>query len=467
MSNDSQQGPGQQASGPRHEIWSSRLAFIFAAVGAAVGLGSLWRFPYVVGVNGGGAFIALYIFFVALLCVPIMAAEMVIGRRGGGSAIESMNKLVRGHGLSPAWRVIGWLSIFIPFMGLSYYSVVASWVMDYVGLAALNRFTGFDSADSVAMFGELTHSVPRQMLLHAGFIALTVWIVSRGVHRGIEKVAKIMMPALFAILIGLVLYNLVALDFAAGARFLFMPDFSRITTEVVLMALGQAFYSTAIGVGVMMTYSAYLPKNISLPQSAGIICGSVIFTSIMAGLAIFPIVFHFGLNPGEGPTLTFITLPVAFGNMPGGYLIGLLFFILVFFAGFTTAIGMLEPTVSWLQERFKFSRPVLTAGAGIVTWIVGLPSVLSFNALRDFHPLGWLEPFADRTAFEVIDFVIANFLLPANALLIAVFVAWALRSDISVEELGIGRGLRYRTWRFIIAVIAPLAIIGIMIDLWY
>lgn len=452
---------------PGHEIWSSRLAFIFAAVGAAVGLGSLWRFPYVVGVNGGGAFIAIYIFFVALLCVPIMAAEMVIGRRGGGSAIESMNSLVRQHKLWNGWRVIGWLSIFIPFMGLSYYAVVASWVMDYVGLAALNRFEGFESADSLAMFSDLTLSVPRQILLHAGFIALTVWIVSRGVNRGIERVSKIMMPALFAILVGLVIYNAVALDLSAGARFLFMPDFSRITTEVVLMAMGQAFYSTAIGVGVMMTYSAYLPKNISLPQSAGIICGSVIFTSIMAGLAIFPIVFHFGLNPGEGPTLTFITLPVAFGNMPGGHLIGLLFFTLVFFAGFTTAIGMLEPTVAWLQERFSIGRAKLTVLAGIVTWIVGLPSVLSFNALKDFHPLGWLEPFANRTAFETIDFVIANFLLPANALLIALFVAWALRRDISEEELGIGRGLRFRGWRFIIAVIAPLAILGIMIDLWY
>lgn len=459
--------PDSAADTPRHEIWTSRLAFIFAAVGAAVGLGSLWRFPYVVGINGGGAFLLVYVFFVALLCVPIMAAEMVIGRRGGGSAIESMDSLVRRERLSPGWRVIGWLSILIPFVGLSYYSVVCSWVMDYVWLSALNDFKGLDSAGSVARFESLTASVPRQILLHFIFIAFTVWIVSRGVHRGIEQVSKIMMPGLFVILIGLVLYNLVALDFAAGARFLFLPDFSRLTTEVVLMALGQAFYSTAIGVGVMMTYSAYLPRNISLPQSAGIICGSVVFTAVMAGLAIFPIVFHYGLNPEGGPTLTFITLPVAFGQMPGGHLVGLLFFVLVFFAGFTTAIGMLEPTISWLTEKLPIGRPALTIAAGLLTWIIGLPSVLSFNALRDVRPLGWLEPFANRTFFEVVDFVIANFLLPLNAMLIALFVGWALSREASLDELGIGDSLRYRLWRLIIAVLAPVAIMGVMIDLWF
>ncbi len=451
-----------------HETWSSRSAFLFAAVGAAVGLGNLWRFPYVAGENGGGAFILLYIAFVFLLGVPIMAAEMVIGRRGQGSAVVSMNTLVNGEGLSRGWKSIGWLSLVIPFIGLSYYSVVAGWVIDYIWLGLTNSYGAFTPHTAAALFDERTGSTLRQVVVHALFIAVTVAIVSRGVNRGIEAATKIMMPGLFIILIGLVIYNGYTLGLSGSMKFLFAPDFSRLSTEGVLMALGQAFFSIAIGVGVMMTYSAYLPRNISLPQSAAIICGADTFVALLGGLVIFPIVFHYGLNPGAGPGLIFVTLPVAFGQMPGGQIIGTAFFVLMFFAAFTTSIGMLEPTVSWLEEKTSHNRPRMTIAAGLVAWAIGLPSVLSFNAWSDVHPLAWIAArLAKETSFDILDFLIANFLLPLNALLIALFVGWALSERASQEELGIGAGLRYRSWRTIVRFLAPIAIVGIMVDLWF
>jgi NSS family neurotransmitter:Na+ symporter len=448
-------------------IWSSRFAFLISAIGAAVGLGSLWRFPYVAGVNGGSAFLLVYLCCVVLLCVPIMMAEMAIGRRRKGSAIESINAIVREERASPAWRAIGWLSILIPFIGLSYYAVVGGWVMDYVWVAATSGFESLDGAASAAQFQARTASPALQLLAHALFIGLSAWVVARGVHRGIESVSKLMMPALFAILLGLVAYNAIALDFSRGAAFLLTPDFSRVTSETWLVALGQAFYSTAIGVGVMMTYSAYLPRGVSLPQSAAIICGSVLLTSVLAGLAIFPIVFHFGLAPDGGPNLSFVTLPVAFGQMPAGDFIGGAFFVLVFFAAFTTAIGMLEPTVAWVLEKTHWSRPRATAVVAGLTWLIGVPSLLSFNTLSDFHPLAMFAGSANKTVFDLVDYTIANVLIPINALLIALFVGWRLNAAVTIDELGWGSGMRYRLWRLLLAYVAPAAILLILADLWW
>lgn len=444
-------------------VWSSRFAFLVSAVGAAVGLGSLWRFPYVAGVSGGSAFLLVYLAFVALLCVPIMMAEMAMGRRNRSSAIACVDELVRRQNAATGWRAIGWLSIVIPFVGLSYYAVVAGWVMDYTWLALVHGFEGLDGAGSARQFQERTADPVLQTFLHAAFVGFSAVVVAFGVNRGIERISKLMMPALFAILFGLVAYNVYALDFARGAGFLFAPDFSRLTGDTILLALGQAFYSTAIGVGVMLTYSAYLPREVSLPQSAWIICGSVVLTSCLAGLAIFPIVFHYGLAPDGGPNLSFVTLPVAFAQMPGGDFVGALFFVLVFFAAFTTAIGMLEPTVAWVIERWRIGRPAATALVGGFTWLLGLPSLLSFNSLAGFHPLAAVPGFESKTIFDVVDYTIANLLLPVNALLIALFVGWRLDRALTVDELGLGDGVAYRAWRTLLAYVAPLAIVAILI----
>lgn len=446
------------------EVWTSKLAFLVAAAAAAIGLGSLWRFPYVAGANGGGAFVLLYIAFVLAICVPIMIAEMAMGRRGHGSVIGSMRRLIDAEGASPVWRMIGWLSLLIPFFGLSYYSVVAGWGVDYARLAIFRGFTGVDARGSLAIFDELIASPARQALFQFSFIAAVAMVVALGVRRGIEVVSRIKMTALFIVLAGLVLYNAATVGLGPALHFLFYPDFGAITGAGVLTALGQALFSTAIGVGVLMTYSAYLPRGVSLPQSAAMVSGSVIFIAMMAGLAIFPSVLFHGLEPTEGPNLIFVTLPVAFGGMPGGRIVSIAFFCLIALGAFTTAVGMLEPVVAWLIERTGWRRSPLAFLTGFAVWLVGLPSLLSFNLLKDVHPLGFLPPFTNKTFFDVLDFGIANFLLPLNALLIALFAGWAIRKTITPAETDLSPGA-FRAWHFVLAIVAPAAIVGLMIHI--
>lgn len=440
-----------------HETWSSRSAFVLAAVGAAVGLGNIWRFPYIAGQNGGGAFVLVYIGFVLLLSIPIITAELAMGRRGQQSPVQTMSILARQENRSQGWQVIGWLSMLIPMLGLTYYSVVAGWSLDYVFQAAAGSFRGFDGTASSAFFDQLLASPWRMIFWHSVFIGLTVFVVARGVRKGLESAVKIMMPALFAILLLLVVYAMFAADFMAGVEFLFTPDFSKITVPVVLMALGQALFSVAVGVGAMITYGAYLPKNISLPWVAVVIGIVDTLVAILAGLVIFPLVLGYGLNPAEGPGLIFVTLPVAFGQMPGGAVVGSAFFVLLTFAALTSSIGMLEPVVSWLEEHRGFKRPQLALMAGFVGWLVGLSIVLSFNLWGDFRPLGMFSFFADKTLFGVMDFLVANIMLPINALLIAVFAGWMMSRKSTLEELGLPDGIRYAFWRFILRYIAPVA----------
>jgi len=448
------------------DVWTSNVAFLFATAAAAIGLGSLWRFPYVAGANGGGAFVILYIVFVIAICVPIMIGEMAIGRSGGGSALASVRNLAREAGASSAWRAIGWFSLLIPFFGLSYYSVVAGWALDYARLAIGMGFDGVDAAASSAIFDDAIGSPLRQGFLQFAFIAAAAFVVARGVQRGIEVVSKIKMIALFVVIVGLVLYNAVTVGLGPSFRFLLVPDFSALTGASVLTAFGQALFSTAIGVGVLMTYSAYLPRGSSLSGSACIVSGSVIFIAMMAGLAIFPTVLHYGLTPAAGPNLIFVTLPVAFGQMIGGRIVSIIFFCLISLAAFTTAVGMLEPVVSWVKEKTGWGRAPATALTATLIWLVGLPSLLSFNILKDVHPLGWFGPFRNKTFFDVLDFGIAELLLPVNALLLAIFIGWVLRKRIAGPELDLS-GVAYQLWRFAMCIVAPVAIGVLLIDILF
>ncbi len=440
-----------------HETWSSKPAFVLAAVGAAVGLGNIWRFPFIAGQNGGGAFVLVYIGFVLLLGIPIIAAELAMGRRGQQSAVVTMSKLAREENSSQGWQVIGWLSILIPILGLTYYSVVASWAIDYVFQSAAGSFRGLDGNGSLAFFDELLASPWRMIFWHSVYIGLTVFVVARGVRKGLERSVKIMMPALFVILLFMVGYAMFAADFKAGVEFLFSPDFSKLTVPVVLMALGQALFSLAVGVGALITYGAYLPKNISLPGASVIIGVVDTLVALLAGLAIFPLVLGYGLDPGEGPGLIFVTLPVAFGQMPAGALVGTLFFVLLTFAALSSSIGMLEPVVSWLEEHRGFKRPLMAGLAGFVAWLVGLSIVLSFNLWGDFRPLGMFSFFAKKNIFELMDFLVANIMLPLNALLIAVFAGWIMSRSSTLEELALPDGPLYVYWRFILRYVAPVA----------
>jgi NSS family neurotransmitter:Na+ symporter len=446
------------ASGQK--IWSSRFSFLYSTAAAAIGLGSLWRFPYVAGANGGGAFVLVYLLFVALLCVPIILAEMFIGKRGQGSTVTSVDRLVKDEQAWRGWRAIGWLSMAIPFLGLSYYSVIAGWGIEYARLALFRGFAGIGPDESLAGFNALTASPLHLALLQSLFIFATAWVVSRGLHGGIERISWIKMTVMFGVLVFMVIYNAFNFGLGRAAAFLFTPDFSQLTGKGVLAALGQALFSTGIGIGVLMTYSSYVPRSISLPQSSALLAVAVVLVASMAGLAIFPTVFHFGLRPGEGPNLIFVTVPIAFGQMFAGRLVAILFFGLIAIGAFTSAVGMLEPVISWLEERTRIGRSRLCALAAVAIWLVGLPSLLSFNLLADVHPLSFVPIFAKASFFDVLDTGIATILLPINALLIALFVGWGISRRSAAAEFG--ESMALTGWRLVLRYFAPVAILVLM-----
>jgi NSS family neurotransmitter:Na+ symporter len=303
---------------------------------------------------------------------------------------------------------------------------------------------------------------PGRLLFFQGlFIATGVFVVARGVGKGIEAVSRYMMPALFAILVILVLNSIFNADIAAGIDFLLNPQFDKITPTVVIMALGQAFFSLAIGVGVMLTYGAYVPKTVSLPKAAFTIAIADTAVAILAGLAIFPVVFANGLDPADGPGLIFVTLPIAFGSMQAGYIIGLLFFILLFFAAYSSVLGMLEPIVSYLEEHRGFSRPKMAVSAGLLSFTIGISASLSYNVWSDLRPMAAVPYFADKNIFDLLDFSIANLLLPLNAMLIAVFSGWMMTRQSLLEELGVRSVALSRFLRIVLRYIAPVLIFAI------
>lgn len=426
---------------------------MLAAIGSAVGLGNIWRFPYITGVNGGGAFVLVYCLCIAVIGVPLLTAEIAIGRRGGRSPVGSMQKLVKEEGASRFWSSVGWQAVLAPTFGLMYYAVVAGWTIDYAVSALLGAFAGVSDAEGAgAVFSKLTGNPLRMMVSHAGFIALTIFIVAAGVKNGLERATKYLMPVLFAILLVLVVYSAMTADFSGGVRFMFRPDFSKLTPTVILMAIGQAFFSVNVAVGAFITYGAYVPKQISIPRVAVLIAIADTSVAILVGLVIFPLVLSYGLEPGEGPGLVFVTLPIAFGQMPAGAIFGALFFSLMGIAAVTSAIGMLEPPVAWLVERLNMRRGPVAVLVGVALWVLGLPALLSFNRLSEFRPI------AGKNAFEMMDFFTANLVIPIGGFLIAVFSGWVLSSDSLRDELGLADALWFRGLRIILRYVAPVAI---------
>ncbi len=442
------------------ENWSSRLSFYYAAAAAAIGIGSLWRFPYIAGQYGGGTFVLLYVLFVILFCLPVMIAEMSVGKFGKGSPTASVNAAVAQEKTSPFWRLIGYLGLVIPFFGLSYFSVIAGWSLDYARIALFGGFSDITPTASAAMFGELVASPWRQAIMQFVFIAAVCCIIARGIHRGIEVISKIKMISLFLILLILLVYNAIAFGMSDAARYVFSVDAAGITREAVIAAMGQALITAGIGVGVLMTYSSYLPPQISVPQSSAALCLSVILIALMAGFAIFPIVFHFGLEPSAGPGLIFITLPIAFDRMFAGEIIAVMFFFLVVVSAFTSGVGLLEPVVAWLQEKTGLSRVRLSIFAGAAIWLVGLPSLLSFNVFADLRPLFFVPFFADMTIFGLLDYFVANVFLSTNALLILLFMAWPLGGRIARTDFG--SEATFHIWRGALRY-GPLALIVLLL----
>ncbi|TBW55190.1 sodium-dependent transporter [Marinobacter halodurans] len=442
--------------------WSSRLAFILAATGSAVGLGNIWKFPYITGENGGGAFVLVYLVCIAAIGIPIMMAEVMIGRRGEHSPVNSLRQITRLDGLSRAWPIVGAVGVLAAFLILSFYSVIGGWAVSYVGTAATGQLAGKDADAIGAIFSGLVGDPGTLLLWHTVFMALVMVVVARGVSAGLEKAVSILMPALFVLLLVVVGYAMTSGHFSDAVAFLFEPDFSKLTTKGVLIALGHAFFTLSLGMAVMMAYGSYLPKGVSIARTS--ITVSIIDTvvALLAGLAIFPIVFANGLEPGAGPGLIFQTLPFAFGQMPMGSFFGTLFFILLIFAAWTSGISLLEPLVEWLEEQKGMNRIVSTLGAGIACWALGIASILSLNLWSDIHPLGMFAMFEGKTIFDLLDFLTANILLPLGGLLVAVFTGWFMSRQALENELNLpaaGFNLWYNTIRFLTPVAVAIVFI--------
>jgi len=441
---------------PSQELFASKWGFFFAAIGSAIGLGNIWRFPFIAGENGGGAFILLYLIFIVSFGMPAVIAMIVIGRRGGRSPVGSTRTLALADGHSANWALLGWITLAVAYLALTFFSVIAGWVLVYLLKSASGVFTGISPTESIQIFAEVKADVKGMTFWHGVFMIITISIVSLGVQAGIEKVVKIMMPALFVILLILVAYSAATAEFSRAAKFMFSPDFSKIDKNVVLLALGQAFFSLSVGGGSVIAYGAYLTKTASIPRMGLMIACANVSVDMLAGLAIFPIVFAYGLKTSAGPGLIFETLPIAFGQMPGGRLFGTLFFVLVFFAALSTSISMLNSVVSRLIEP-EGSRGKMTALAGGLAWIIGLASVFSFNIWSDFRPLSFIPLLHEATVFRIIDFFTVNVLVMVSAFLIFIFVGWIMSEQATLDELAIGNGIVYRAWRFIMRYLAPIA----------
>ena len=443
--------------------WSSRTAFILAAAGAAVGLGNIWRFPYLAGVSGGGAFVLVYIAIVVLVAVPILTGEFLIGRRGHRSPARAMRAVAREAGASQYWGWVGGLGVMVGFLVLTFYSVVAGWAVAHVIATPTGVFNGATAEFTQHHFDRLMARPAELIVWHTVFMVLTVAIVMRKLQSGIERTVKVMMPTLFVMLLIMIAYSAVAGDFTSGLRFMFTPDFKKIDGAVVLAAIGQAFFSMGVAMGAMMVYGAYIPKNVSIARSAFVIAATDTMVALLAGIAIFPLVFANGLSPAEGPGLIFVTLPIAFGNMPGGQIFGTLFFLLLTFAALTSSISILEPIVAWLQEKTQASRARVAAFSGIAAWLLGLVTVFSFNIWSDVRLLSSFPTFTDKTIYDLLDYVVSNLMMPIGGLAISIFVGWKMSRSAVLDELGVTGGVAFGIWRLLVRVVAPIAILAILI----
>jgi len=441
-----------------HGQWSNRWIFILAATGSAVGLGNIWKFPYITGENGGGAFVLVYLLCIAAIGLPIMMAEVLLGRRGRQSPINTMKELASEEGRSPAWSLLGWSGVLAGFLILSYYSVIAGWALAYVLNSASGTFTGAPAADITAVFSELVANPGELIFWHSLFMLMTMLVVARGVKKGLEVAIRFLMPALFVLLLIMVGYAINTGEFTRGLSFLFTPDFSGITGEGVLIAMGHAFFTLSLGMGAIMIYGSYMPHRASIAKTSILVALADTVVALLAGMAIFPIVFANGLEPGAGPGLIFQTLPIAFGNMPGGSFFGTVFFVLLVFAAWSSAISLIEPAVAWLVENKGWTRIKASILCGFMTWFVGLGTVFSFNEWAELTLWG-------KTFFDLLDFLTSNIMLPLGGLFIAIFAAWVMKASSTADELALTENsVSYIMWRFLVRFVTPVAVVIVFLN---
>lgn len=435
-----------------HGTWASRWTFIMAATGSAVGLGNMWKFPYVAGSNGGGAFVLVYLGCILLIGVPVMMAEVLIGRQGRQSPINSMRDAVNESGADSRWRHVGWVGVAAGMLILSFYAVIAGWALAYIFEAASGELTGINGDTAGNIFGALLADPSRLIFWQSIFMLLCVGVVVGGVKKGLGVAVEILMPLLFIMLLLLLGFSYLQGDFAAAWDFLFNFNLELLTWRGVLEAMGQAFFTLSIGMGAIMAYGAYMPQKANIGKTVLIVAFFDSLVAIVSGLIIFSIVFATqGIEPSAGPGLMFISLPVAFGGMPGGLLIGSAFFVLVSIAAWSSAISLLEPCVAWLIEAKNMGRVQANLLLAGFAWLLGLGSVLSFNIWSDIKMAGF-------TFFDFLDFLTANIMLPLSGLLIALFVGYVMKRELVDFEMQGTASMVMKLWRATLRYIAPVAI---------
>ena len=444
------------ATGGAQAYWTSRFAFLMASVGFAVGLGNIWRFPYVTGENGGAAFVLIYLVCAFVIGVPILMAELMVGRRGQAAPPNAMANVARESGRSRQWQRVGGRGLLAAFTIEIVYSVIVGWVLWYLFKALTTGFAGVDAgAAEVAFAGVLGDNGGMLGWTLAG-LAITGLIIYSGVKDGIERAVTFMMPLMFGLLLVLAIFNVFAGGFGEALTWLFTPDFSKVGFGTVLAAIGQAFFSIGVAMGGMMTYGSYLPRSISISHSVIIIVIADTAVALLAGLVIFPAVFNYGLDPAAGPGLLFQTLPVAFAQMPGGYPFSVLFFLMLAVAGITSMVGLVECVNAWIKERFGLSRhasALLVIGAVAVLSVL---SILSYNVIDELRIAG-------KNFNDAADFFSNQILLPLGGLFIAIFAGWFMRPEHSRDEFTTLTAAAYRAWYFLIRFLVPPVLLVIFV----
>jgi neurotransmitter:Na+ symporter, NSS family len=439
--------------------WKNRWTFMLATAGSAIGLGNIWKLPYMIGVNGGSAFVLVFVACIFFVGIPLMMTEILLGRRAQQNPFNGMQALAAEAQASNYWKFLGSMGMLAGLLILSFYSVIAGWVLSYIIEALKGSFTEITAAQSAANFDKLLASPFKLLFWHTTFMLMTMGVVARDLNSGLEKANNILIPALFAILFVLLGYSLSVGDMHAAYQFMFTPDFSKITPVAVLSALGHAFFSLSLGMGAVMVYGSYLQRSVSIARTTIAIAIVDTMLGLLVGLAIYSLVFANHLEPNAGPGLIFQTLPIAFGHMPGGNIFGTLFFILVAFAAWTSSISLVEPTIAWITENTAIKRHIAALGLGIVIWLLGVTVVLSFNEWKDIKIVFGLN------IFDTLDKLTSTILLPLGGLLMAVFAGYYMKKYHVQEELGLDK-TGFNVWRYTNSIVAPIAISAVFLYLF-
>ncbi len=449
--------------------WSGRLGFVLAAAGSAIGLGNLWKFPYITFENNGGAFVLVYLAAIAIVGVPIMVAEILLGRRSQRNAVGAFRVLAQGKPGGRAWMGVGFLGVLTGFVILSYYSVIAGWTLRYI-LMALTGELGTLAHHPEALqsfFDGFLANPYQQILCHVLFMSATVGVVFFGVGRGIERAARLLMPLLLSILVLLVVYSFFTPGFKQAVAFLFRPNFSELTAGGVLEALGHSFFTLSLGMGAMLTYGSYMRKRDSVPRAALTICALDTLIALMACIIMFSVIFSFDFEVTKSSTILFTTIPVVFFQLPGGAIVSALFYLLVAFAALSSTISLLEVVSSYAIDELGWQRRRATLTMGAAILVFGVLSAVSMGGNATLSNINLIGRPSTAGVFGTLDYLASNWFLPVGGLFIALFTGWILSRDDSSAELEEGHGplgWTYPVWRFLIRFAAPAAVGAIIVS---